>query len=136
MFEDHIVKPCEVQAKNGMRAFDTLKDAAVLAANSDKPDTLFEAMSLFLSASQRSIEMQKQWQEDWKDWVVYASKLPGADTTSKLVDRQNNIALQASAQMSKQTTQTLELIDNIFVSYSFWLSQQAQAVRKKDDCGC
>ncbi len=136
MFEDHIVKPCEVQAKNGMRAFDTLKDAAVLAANSDKPDTLFEAMTLFLSASQRSIEMQKQWQEDWKDWVVYASKLPGADTTSKLVDRQNNIALQASAQMSKQTTQTLELIDNIFVSYSFWLSQQAQAVRKKDDCGC
>ncbi len=136
MFEDHIVKPCEVQAKNGMRAFDTLKDAAVLAANSDKPDTLFEAMTLFLSASQRSIEMQKQWQEDWKDWVVYASKLPGADTTSKLVDRQNNIALQASAQMSKQTTQTLELIDNIFVSYSFWLSQQAQAVRNKDDCGC
>ena len=125
MFEDHIVKPCEVQAKNGMRAMGTLKDVAVLATKSDQTKTAFEAMSLFYSASQRGIEMQQQWQEDWKDWMIYASKLPGADTTSKLVDRQSNIVLQASAQMSKQTTQALELMDNIFVSYSFWLSQQA-----------
>lgn len=131
MFEDYIFKSCEVQAKNSIRAMDTLKDTAVLAAKVKRPDTLFEAMSLFCSASKRGVEMQQQWQEDWKDWAIYASKLPGADTTSKLVDRQNNIALQASAQVSKHTTQALELMDNILVSYSFWISQQLQ--KTQDD---
>ncbi|MBT8155824.1 hypothetical protein KMP13_18550 [Epibacterium ulvae] len=131
MFEDHLVKPCEVQARNGMRAMGTLKDTAQLAAKMDRPGTLFEAMALFYSASQRGLDLQKQWREDWQAWAEYASKLPGADTTSKLVARQSNIMLQAQAQISEQTTEALELMDNIFVGYSFWVSQQLQS--DKDD---
>ncbi len=137
MFEDHLVKPCEVQAKNGLRAMDTIKDTALLAGKMDNPSTCFEAMSLFYAAGKRSMDMQKQWQQDWKAWATYASKLPGADTTSKLVARQSNIMLQASAQITSQTTDVLELMDNIFVGYSFWVSQQLHDAKKKaDDASC
>lgn len=136
MFEDHIVKPCELQSKNGQRALDTMKDTAMLACRLDSPSTCFEALSLFMAAGKRSMDMQKQWQQDWKAWAEYASKLPGADTTSKLVARQSNIMLQASAQISEQTTEALELMENIFVGYSFWVSQQVQAAREEDDCSC
>jgi len=91
-----------------------------------KPDRMAEWQALNRAAMERAGTLQKSWMQGWLDWVDYTETLAGADTVPKFMERVGNIGLRAQAQMVKQVNDSAELLDNVFVSFSWWAAQQME----------
>jgi len=100
--------------------------SASLCLRPPKNGALSDATALLGGAMSRSVALQTDWMQEWADFAQFAASVDGADTMAKLSDRMSNIFLRAEAQMTTQVTQSLELFDNIAVSYAYWLNQQLE----------
>ena len=124
---DVVTQTLSLQTSQMSRAAQTLQRSAVLAAHGPDATVWTEGMELAGATYKRVTEMQKSWLNEWSTWASYAQSLQGADTVPKYFERIGNIALQAQTQMNTQTTEMSELMDNIAVSYSYWLERKIDA---------
>ncbi|MEM8553574.1 MAG: hypothetical protein AAGF71_01990 [Pseudomonadota bacterium] len=125
MKNQHIaLAAAQVQSTQVQRCSTMVQDTVKLAMTQPDPGTFAEAAELARATTEQAIGLQKQWAQDWANWMAYASTISGADTIPKIADRSSNIVLQAQAQMANQVTQMSELVDNAMVSYNFWVAQK------------
>lgn len=83
-----------------------------------------ELFDMGQAVSRRLRAMQTGWIRDWLEWTQYASQLKGADTMSKFVERECNIAGQFGQILGKHATDLAGLQENIEVSYNYWVSEK------------
>ena len=122
--ENYLTTAAKLQAESVSRVTNTAKKAAQLAVSPPRPDTLTESWDLAEATYRRVNALQASWVRDWADWMGYAKSLEGANTMPKYVERTGNIMLQAQAQIASQANELSELMDNVSVSYAYWLDQQ------------
>lgn len=120
----------KVQANQLDRVQSAAKDTAMLAVSKPRPEVLAEGLELASATVQRVAQLQKNWAQDWGKWGHYCWTLAGADTAPKIMERSNNIALQAQAQVASQMNELTELVENIGVSYAFWVHRQVREARR------
>ena len=72
---------------------------------------------------QRLFTLQKGWERDWKDWVL-SDQIKGANTISKLAEREGNIVAQFVQLLGAQGTDLIGLLENIQVDYSYWVHEK------------
>lgn len=121
-----IATTAKLQLDQGRRVSEACAQTAQLALQPPKPDAWAEVMELATATQARMASLQMQWIRDWWDWGAYAQSIEGADTVPKFADRTGNIALQAQALTVSQITQFSTLMDNVGVSYSYWVTQQLE----------
>jgi len=113
-----------LQQDQAARVGDIAQKTVRVALQPPRPDALSSAAALTAAALNRTVALQTSCLEDWAKWAEFAQSIQGADTTAKYADRVGNIALQAEALATRQIAQGFELLDNIGVSYAYWLTQQ------------
>lgn len=118
--------PLALQTAHMSRTAGIAQGCARLASQGRGHEMLTEAVALNVSAMERISDLQSAWAAQWETWLDYARALPEVDTIPKLVDRSNNVVLQAQSQMASQVTDLTELAENMAVSYSFWLNKQLE----------
>ena len=114
----------KLQADTVSRASETAQKAAKLAVMRQLADSFVDCGELIEATYKRTHALQVSWVKDWSNWVGYAKSIEGANTVPKYVDRTGNIFLQAQAQLTSQASEMSELMDNIGVSYAYWLNRQ------------
>lgn len=125
--EDLISAAFRLQQEAALRACElSQKTAQVCMTAPPSGSALQEATALAEAAVTRAATLQISWLRAWTDWVEFVATIDGADTTAKYADRLNNIALRAEAQVATQVTDSLELLDNVTVSYAYWLTQRLE----------
>ena len=125
---EHILTTtAKLQSETATRTAETVQNTLQLASAPPRPGALAEALELAGASYKRAAVLQIGWLRDWTRWGLYAQSLDGANTVPKYVERVGNIALQAQAQVNAQAAQWSELMDNVGVSYGFWLTRQLEA---------
>jgi hypothetical protein len=126
MKDNPVSAALKLQQSQSLRGLEMAECATRLAAHKPDPVVWVEGMALAEAAAMQAMQLQQGWVRAWGDWFVYANTLQGVDTIPKLVERSNNIVLQAGATALNQAQQASELMDNIAVSTAFWLRQQTK----------
>ncbi|MDA7427384.1 hypothetical protein PGB28_02855 [Primorskyibacter aestuariivivens] len=125
--EHFLTTTAKLQTEQATRACETLQNTVQLASAPPAPGAMAEVLELAGASYKRAADLQIGWLRDWTRWGLYAQSLDGANTVPKYVERVGNIALQAQAQVNAQAEQWSELMDNVGVSYGFWLTRQLEA---------
>jgi hypothetical protein len=121
---DHALKASMLQADLGLRMANTALGAARLLA--ERPDTSAwgELWAIGEAARRRLEHLQRGWIASWFDWARYAARIEGADTLSKLSERELNILNQAAQLVSEQSVELLTLFENVEVDVLYWVSER------------
>ncbi len=82
------------------------------------------------AAWRRLFALQDGWMQAWKSWVRYSDQIRGANTMSKLAEREGNIMAQFVSLISSQATDWIGLQENIHEDYSYWINQKLSEKRK------
>jgi hypothetical protein len=91
------------------------------------PETWGELWQIQQAAWQR----QQQWQNDlWQGllaWTRECAEIKGANTMSKLVEQEFNLAGQLGDLMRDQATGLVALMENVQVDYAYWVNQKLRS---------
>jgi hypothetical protein len=126
----HAVKAGTLQADRVTRALGDARAAAEVFALGGDPDAWQELMQMQDAAWKRLRTLQSAWVKDWTQWLQYAGLIRGANTMSKLVERESNIGVQFTQLLGAQFTDLIGLQENVEVGYSYWINQKANQKRQ------
>ena len=127
---DHAVKAQALQRNSATRAMGNLAASAQLFAHGVDPDTLGELLQMQQAAWRRLLTLQEGWLEGWTAWLRYSDQIAGANTMSKLVERECNIGAQLGQLLSGQATDLVALQENIEVDYFYWVNEKLKEKRR------
>jgi hypothetical protein len=126
----HALKATTLQSSWAARSLKNASATAQLFAMGMDAETWHELMQMQQSAWQRLLTLQTKWAGDWKGWIEYSQQIKGANTMSKLAEREGNIGAQLAQLLSNQATDLVGLQENIHVDYSYWIHQKLNAKRQ------
>jgi hypothetical protein len=121
---DHVIKAGEIHRAWALRAFSNAANTAQLFAQGMDQKTRDELVHMGEAAWTRLRTLRENWIKDWAGWLDYASELKGANTMSKLAEREGNIFGQAAQILCSQATDLVGLQENIAVDYGYWVSEK------------
>lgn len=121
-----VTTTAKLQMDQTRRVAEACQQSAQLALHPPTPDAWAEMFELALAAQGRLADLNRQVLADWWRWGEYAGSIEGADTVPKFADRTGNIALQAQALTVSHISQFAALMDNVGISYAYWVDQQVQ----------
>ena len=75
-------------------------------------------------ARRRMLQLQRDAVGDWFAWYRYADQIGGANTMSKLAEREYNTLAQATQLVGEHSTGLMALLENIQISYLYWLHEK------------
>ncbi len=110
------------------RAWHNLQATWRLAPVSSAPATWMSLVALQQASAQKLLEQQNEWMNDWRDWWNTAQQLPRANTVSKLLEQEFDLALRMVQIYSNQAVNWANLQENFEVNYGHWAHQQAKAI--------
>jgi hypothetical protein len=99
--------------------------AALLPLSFD-PETWHQLAALQQAVAQRCLQQQKGWLEGMAAWSREHSQIKEANTLSKYVEQEYNLAAQLGALVADQMSQWAGLLENTQVDYGYWMAQQTQ----------
>lgn len=124
----HFEKAAKIQADwLGRNATESMKAVQLFAntQNQDKWRALRdELFAMNTEATRRFSEFQKDWTKGWMEWVAESSQPKTANTASKLVSQEFDVMSQALILLGLQSAGFVELMENINVSYGYWLNRK------------
>ena len=127
---DHFKNAGALQQNRAERVLAAATATAKLAALGFDIQTFREFLHLQEAAWLRLVELQEGWMEDWCSWLKYADQAKGANTMSKLVERECNSVAQLAQLIGAQATSLVGLQENIEVGYSYWVNEKLNGKRK------
>lgn len=123
---DHGLKALVLQQNQALRVMSAaVATAQVLPQNLDD-QTLDELWEMQAAIGKRLFEMQRGWADGWFEWLAYSRQIDGANTLSKLAERDYNLAAQALQLVGEQCEDLLGLMENIQVGYLYWINRKAE----------
>ena len=126
----HAMTATALHSSWAVRSLKNVSATAELFARGMDAETWHELMQMQQSAWQRLLTLQTRWAGDWKSWIAYAEQIKGANTMSKLAEREGNIGAQLAQLLSNEATDLVGLLENIHVDYSYWIDQKLNAKRQ------
>jgi hypothetical protein len=126
----HAVKATTLQTDRAARALGDARATAEVFALGGDPDDWQELWAMQDAAWKRLRALQSGWIKDWTQWLQYAGQLKGANTMSKLVERESNIGIQLGQLLGAQFTDLVGLQENIEVDYSYWINEKLAEKRR------
>lgn len=127
---DHAMKAYTLQRNAVARAIGGSTATAQLLAFGIDAETWNQVLQMQVAALQRLHVLQQGWLKGWIAWTRYADQTKGANTMSKLVEREYNIVAQFTQLLTEQVTGLMELQENIEVGYSYWVAEKLHEKRK------
>jgi hypothetical protein len=125
----HAMKAGVLQTDRATRAFADARATAEVFALGGDPDVWRELMRIQEASWRRLRTLQDGWLKDWAQWLQYAGQIRGANTMSKLVERENNIGAQLAQVIGAQVTDLVGLQENIEIAYSYWINTKLSEKR-------
>lgn len=92
------------------------------------PGTWDELLAMQGAIVGRFQQLQQGWIGGWQVWLQELGDLKRANTMSECLEQQFNLVAQVGALCKTQTSDLLDLQENIEVSYAYWLSKQARGI--------
>ena len=126
----HAERATALQREWAVRAMANANASAQLFALGIDLDSWQDLLLMQQAAWRRLMMLQNGWTQAWRTWVVYSDQIRGANTMSKLVEREGNIVAQFVSLMTSQATDWVGLQENIHVGYSYWVSEKLSEKRK------
>ncbi|MDB5481386.1 MAG: hypothetical protein JWO83_2439 [Caulobacteraceae bacterium] len=126
----HAVKAGTLQTDRAARALGDARATAEVFAGGVDPADWQELLQMQDAAWRRLYALQDGWLKGWAQWMQYAGQIRGANTLSKLVERESNIGVQFSQLLSAQFTDLVGLQENIEVGYSYWINGRLAEKRR------
>jgi hypothetical protein len=122
---EHMSKASQLQTARGARSYHAFADTVRLAASGKiDPTTIEELAQLQRAALQRAWALGESWKAGWLAWWGYAGHAQGANTVSKLAEKQTNSLAQIAQLLSGQMTDLATFAENVEVNYAYWVSQK------------
>jgi len=126
----HALKAATLQTSWAARSISNASATAQIFALGIDSETWSELLQMQQAAWRRLLTMQMNWTSDWKSWIQYSEQIKGANTMSKLAERESNIGAQLTQLLSNQFTDLVGLQENIDVDYSYWINEKLNEKRK------
>jgi hypothetical protein len=126
----HALKAGALQTNWAACAIGNASATAQVVALGIDPETLAELAELRDAAWQRLSALRTGWMRQWQSWFEYSGQINGANTMSKLAEREANIAAQYAQILGGQITDLVGLQENILVDYSYWIHQKLREKRQ------
>jgi hypothetical protein len=108
----------------GARAAGNGIDTGKLFALGMNPQTWGELFHIQEAAFQRLLLQQQAWLQGWAAWNRERAEIKSANTVTKMIEQEFNLAAQFSQLFIDQATNFVALQENIEVAYAFWLSEK------------
>lgn len=124
---DHGLKAMALQRDGVLRAMSAAAATAQVLPQMTDQGTLDELWQMQTAIRERFAEMQHGWVDGWFGWLRYSGQVEGANTLSKLAEREYNLAAQAVQMAGEQCEDLLGLMENIQVGYLYWVTRRAQS---------
>lgn len=121
---DHALKGHALQRDRAVRTAVAIGATARLFAGGLDADAWEELWEMGAQAQRRLAHLQREAMQDWFAWYRYADQIEGANTTSKLAEREFNTVAQATQLMGEHSTAVMSLMENIEVGYLYWLHEK------------
>jgi hypothetical protein len=83
-----------------------------------------ELLEMNEAVSKRLMLRQQAWLPGWETWNRERVDIKSANTVTKLVAQEFNLAAQMGQLFMNQTTDLVALQENIEVAYAYWLSEK------------
>jgi hypothetical protein len=84
--------------------------------------TWYSLAQLQAASLQKLIAQQDSWLAQWQGWLHSAGQLQQANTVSKLLEQEINLALRAVQIVGQQAVDLASLQENLEVNYGYWAS--------------
>jgi hypothetical protein len=127
---NHALKATELQTNWAARAIGNVTATTQVFALGMDSKSLEELAELQAAAWRRLQALQTGWMRNWELWFQYSGQVNGANTMSKLVEREGNVAAQFARLVGNQVTDLVGLQENILVDYSFWIHEKLREKRE------
>jgi len=86
--------------------------------------TWLSLAQLQAASLQKLIAQQDSWLAQWQGWLHSACQLGQANTVSKLLEQEMNLALRAVQIVGQQAVDLASLQENLEINYGYWASLQ------------
>lgn len=116
--------PMRLSMTHMRQAAELCGKSARLAMTQPTPDTAQELAALGRATLDRFMAMQGAWIGQWRDWAEYAASIDEARTLSIYAEHGLNTLVRAQKLASDQMTETMELTENVTVSYGYWIDRR------------
>ncbi len=126
----HAMRAAALQNDWAARAMGNASATAQVFALGIDAESFDELLQMQQAACRRLLDLQSGWMQEWKSWIAYADQIKGANTMSKLAEREGNIVAQLTQILGNQATDLVGLQENIHVDYSYWINQKLSEKRK------
>jgi hypothetical protein len=124
------MKRIELRCNWAARSMKNASATAQVFAHGMDIESWHELWQMQAAAWRRMHDLQSGWMEDWKNWLQYAAEVKGANTMTKLVEREGNISAQFVQLLGNQATDLMGLQENIQIDYAFWINQKLNEIRQ------
>jgi hypothetical protein len=121
---DHALKAFALQGGHTARLAGAAVGTAQLLARGLDDDAWEELWLMQGEVRRRMTRLQQEIIGDWFAWGRYADQIGGANTMSKLAEREYNTLAQATQLVGAHTTSFMALLENIQVGYLYWLREK------------
>ena len=112
------------------RGLNNAGSTLALLPSAAQPQTWFSLFQLQQSALQKLQQQQNSWVEHWLGWLGEAEKLRNANTLSKLLEQECNLAMQAVQIVGNYAVNLSDLQENLEVNYGYWAQLQRDPERQ------
>lgn len=123
---DHALKAYALQRDRMVRAASAMAASARLFSGGMDAGAWDELWEMGAEAHRRMAQLQNDAVQDWFAWFRYADQIEGANTMSKLAEREYNVLAQATQLMGEHSTAVMSLMENIEVGFLYWLHEKTK----------
>jgi hypothetical protein len=124
---DHGLKAMALQRDHALRTLSAAIATAQVLPRTLDGETLDDLWTMQAAVRERFAQMQRSWLEGWFGWLSYSGQIEGANTLSKLAEREYNLAAQAVQMAGEQCEDLLGLMENVQVGYLYWIRRKGEA---------
>jgi hypothetical protein len=87
------------------------------------PATWASLAALQQASAQKLLEEQRAFIEEWRDWWSTAQQLPRANTLSKVMEQEFNLAMRCVQIAGNRAVNWANIQENLEVNYGQWAHQ-------------
>ena len=87
-----------------------------------------EILQMQGAAQQRLLLLQGDWSRDWIEWTRNCVQMNGANTMSKLLEQEFNLADRPGELLRSQTIDLVKFLDSFAVNYAYWIAEKSRSL--------
>ncbi len=85
-----------------------------------------EILQMQAAAQQRLLLLQGSWSKDWIEWTQDCAQMNGANTMSKLIEQEFNLAGRPGELLKSQSIDLVKFLDSFGVNYAYWIAEKSR----------